>query len=110
LDRLGPGDAEPNGVFTRVLIEQIHQPGVPVDRMLEHVRDEVVPLAKNAGRDQVPALYDQTIGEFCFKPGAAAAEPERGASAPLPAADPPPARVAAAPRRAELGQRAAVVV
>ena len=70
LDRLGPNDKNPNGVFTRVLIKQIQRPGVPVDRMLKNVRDEVVQLAKSASHEQVPALYDQSIGEFYFRPGA----------------------------------------
>lgn len=71
LDRLGPNDRDPNGVFTRVLLKEMQKPGVPVDRMLKVVRDEVVQLAKSASHEQVPALYDQTIGEFFFRPGAA---------------------------------------
>ena len=70
LDRLGPNDTNPNGVFTRVLIKQMQRPGVPADRVLKNVRDEVVQLAKNASHEQVPALYDQSIGEFYFRPGA----------------------------------------
>jgi uncharacterized caspase-like protein len=73
LDRLGAADKNPNGVFTRVLIKQINRPGVPVDRMLKNVRDEVVQLAKSANHEQVPALYDQSIGEFYFRSGAAEA-------------------------------------
>jgi hypothetical protein len=69
LDRLGPNDSNPNGVFTRVLIKQINRPGVPVDRMLKNVRDEVVQLAKSANHEQVPAIYDQSIGDFYFKTG-----------------------------------------
>ncbi len=85
LDRLGPNDNDPNGVFTRVLIKQIQRPGVPVDRMLKTVRDEVVSLAKSAHHEQVPALYDQSIGEFYLKPGATGS------------ATPPTAEVASAP-------------
>ena len=88
LDRLGPNDADPNGVFTRVLIKEIRKPGVPVDRMLKVVRDEVVRLAKGASHEQVPALYDQTIGEFYFRPGSAAVEPARHEDAPLTASAP----------------------
>ena len=71
LDRLGPNDNSPNGVFTRVLIKEINKPGVPVDRLLKNVRDEVVQLAQGANHVQVPALYDQSIGEFYFRPGPA---------------------------------------
>jgi hypothetical protein len=43
--------------------------------MLRQVRDQVVYLAKSVQHDQVPALYDQTIGEFHFKPGKPVLEP-----------------------------------
>ena len=91
LDRLGPNDSDPNGVFTRVLLKEIRKPGVPVDRMLKVVRDEVVRLAKSASHEQVPALYDQTIGEFYFRPGSAPAEPALRAEALLTATSPGPA-------------------
>ena len=68
LDRLGPGDSDPNGVFTRVLIKEINKPGVPTDQMLKNVRDQVVRLARGVNHEQVPALYDQSIGEFYFVP------------------------------------------
>ena len=42
LDRLGPSDTTPNGVFTRVLLREMQRPGVPVDRVLRNVRQEVV--------------------------------------------------------------------
>ena len=67
LDRLGASDKEPNGVFTRVFLKEMRKPGVPVDSMLRQVRKEVVRLAKSVGHAQVPALYDQTVGEFYFK-------------------------------------------
>lgn len=66
LDRLGSDDRTPNGVFTRVLLREMQRPGVPVDRVLKNVRQEVVRLAQGVGREQVPALYDQSIGEFFF--------------------------------------------
>ena len=90
LDRLGPNDTSPNGVFTRVLIKQMKRPGVPVDRVLKNTRDEVVQLAKSASHEQVPALYDQSIGEFYFRPGPTEAlgrtEPEVMAVSATPAA------------------------
>ena len=67
LDRLGPADKEPNGLFTRVFLKEMQKPGIPVDSMLRQVRKEVVRLAKSVGHEQVPALYDQTVGEFYFK-------------------------------------------
>jgi hypothetical protein len=68
LDKLGPSDKTRNGLFTRVLLEEMEKPGVPVDGMLRKVRKEVVRLAKSVGHDQVPALYDQTVGEFYLNP------------------------------------------
>ena len=80
LDRLGPSDSSPNGVFTRVLIREIAKPGVPADQVLRSVRDQVVRLAKGVNHEQVPALYDQSIGEFYFVPkGSAAPVPPRPA-------------------------------
>jgi len=68
LDSLGPNDRNPNGLFTRVFLEKMSQPGMPVDRVLRLVKKDVVRLAKSVNHDQVPALYDQTIGEFFFRP------------------------------------------
>ena len=68
LDKLGNNDKEPNGLFTRIFLKEMRKPGIPVDTMLRSVRKEVVRLAKGVGHDQVPALYDQTVGEFYFNP------------------------------------------
>jgi uncharacterized caspase-like protein len=68
LDRLSPADTETNGVFTRVFLREMVKPGLPVDRVLRNVRQEVVRLARSVGRDQTPALYDQAVGDFVFKP------------------------------------------
>lgn len=66
LDRLGDGDADPNGVFTRVLIKEIGKPGAPAGQVLKHVQSQVVDLAEQVHHEQVPALYDQSLGEFYF--------------------------------------------
>jgi cyclophilin family peptidyl-prolyl cis-trans isomerase len=84
LDNLGRNDSDPNGLFTRVFIRELRRPGVPVDQMLRTVREEVVTLARGAGHEQVPALYDQALGRFYFMAGTAAA----------PALEPPPAAMA----------------
>lgn len=67
LDKLGQGDREQNGLFTRVFIKEMVKPGLSVDRVLRNVRQEVVQLAKSVGHEQTPALYDQAIGEFYFR-------------------------------------------
>ena len=89
LDSLGPGDKNPNGLFTRVLLKEMERPGLPVDRVLRNVRDEVVKLSQAAGQEQVPALYDQALGEFYFIPPSSAL--------PLPQAPPPAAAELGAP-------------
>lgn len=67
LDRLGEKDRDPNGLFTRVLLKEMGKPGVSVDRVLRTVRSQVVEMARSVGHEQVPALYDQTVGEFYFR-------------------------------------------
>ena len=67
LDRLSQTDKERNGVFTRVFVKEMIKPGVPVDRVLRNVRNEVVRLARSVGHDQTPALYDQAVGDFFFR-------------------------------------------
>lgn len=66
LDRLGQMDRESNGLFTRVFLKEMQRPGVPVDRVVRSVREEVVRLAQTVGHEQVPALYDQVVGDFYF--------------------------------------------
>lgn len=68
LDRLGASDPEKNGLFTRVMLREMLKPGIPVDRVLRNVRNEVVRLARSVGHEQTPALYDQAIGDFYFQP------------------------------------------
>src|SRR5262249_52392073 len=69
LDSLGSSDKDPNGVFTRVLIQEMRKPGVRADEVLRRGRNPVVTLAKSANHEQVPALYDQSLGEFYFVRG-----------------------------------------
>jgi hypothetical protein len=73
LDNLGPKDTNPNGVFTRVLIQEMRKPGVPAGVLLKDVQSDVVDLAHSVNHEQVPALYDQSLGKFFFRPGAAGA-------------------------------------
>lgn len=98
LDSLGPEDRNPNGVFTRVLLKEMVKPGIPADRVLRNVRDEVVRMAQGIGQDQVPALYDQALGEFYFRPGGAPSQPEPA----LPEVVPAPSALGAPPVAAAL--------
>ena len=67
LDKLGSSDKEKNGLFTRIFVREMQKKGVSVDRLVRNVRAEVVDLAKSVGHEQVPAIYDQVVGEFYFK-------------------------------------------
>ena len=67
LDKLGPNDKEKNGVFTRIFIKEMQKDGASIDRVVRNVRGQVVELAKSVNHEQVPAIYDQVIGEFYFK-------------------------------------------
>ena len=81
LDNLGPKDTNPNGVFTRVLIQEMRKPGVPAGVLLKDVQSDVVDLAHSVNHEQVPALYDQSLGKFFFRPGVPGAAVAGGASA-----------------------------
>ena len=67
LDKLGPTDKDKNGVFTRVLIKEMKNTSVSVDKLIRNVRNQVVALAQSIGHEQVPAIYDQVVGDFYFK-------------------------------------------
>ena len=69
LDRLGNNDTNPNGVFTRIFLKEMERQGVSVSEVLRSVREEVVEMAKTVGHEQVPALYDQSLGTFYFRRG-----------------------------------------
>ena len=67
LDKLGPTDKNKNGLFTRVFVEEMQKTGVTVDRVVRNARSKVVEMAKSVGHNQVPAIYDQVVGEFYFR-------------------------------------------
>lgn len=67
LDRLSDEDRSPNGVFTRVFVREMLRGPELVQLTVARVRMEVARLAASVGREQVPALYDQSIGEFYFR-------------------------------------------
>ncbi len=67
LDRVGPADKSRNGLFTRVFLKEVQKPGLSVDKVVRNVRNEVVETARTIGHEQVPAIYDQVVGEFYFR-------------------------------------------
>ena len=92
LDKLGPGDRDPNGVFTRTLLRVMAVPGLPVREMVARVRQEVAQATRSVGQEQTPAVYDEAEGDYIFSPGAANAQtlavtsPGGATPAPAPAA------------------------
>jgi hypothetical protein len=67
LDRLGASDKNKNGLFTRIFVQEMQKPNVSIDRVMKNVRNQVAELAKSVGHEQVPAIYDQVLGDFFFK-------------------------------------------
>jgi formylglycine-generating enzyme required for sulfatase activity len=70
LDKLGNQDTDENGVFTRVFLQEMQQPGLEIHQLLRNVRSRVVQITKSVNHDQMPSLYDQTVGDFYFYEGA----------------------------------------
>jgi hypothetical protein len=67
LDKLSAADTHKNGLFTRVFVREMQKPGLSIDRIMKNVRNQVAELAKTVGHEQVPAIYDQVLGDFFFK-------------------------------------------
>jgi hypothetical protein len=91
LDRLGAGDTDPNGLFTREFIKAMRKPGLNVQDMISGVKLAVIQQAKSVGHVQTPAIYDQSVGTFVFSAGHGSAKPlEPVPEGPVRANTPPP--------------------
>jgi acyl-[acyl carrier protein]--UDP-N-acetylglucosamine O-acyltransferase len=66
LDNLGGADKNKNGLFTRIFLQEARKKGQPIDQIIKNVRSEVARLAQSVGHEQVPAIYDQVLGNFYF--------------------------------------------
>lgn len=66
LDRLGPDDSNPNGIFTRKFISKLPTPGLSALEILREVQDDVEKLASSVHHEQRPAIYDESRGSFYF--------------------------------------------
>jgi hypothetical protein len=85
-----PGtDSDPNSVFTRVLLEEMARPGLTHIVLAKAVQTRVRDLARSVNHAQVPAFYDQIIGDVVLRPDGALPPPPPVAS--LPPASAPPA-------------------
>jgi hypothetical protein len=66
LDRLSDTDSNPNSVFTRTFAHVLTTPGITVQEMAKATQAEVRKLASTVNHQQMPAYYDQILGEFTF--------------------------------------------
>jgi formylglycine-generating enzyme required for sulfatase activity len=60
LDRLGDGDPNPNGVFTRALLPALTRPSLDLTGIAIEVKEKVTRLAGSVRHEQHPAYYDRT--------------------------------------------------
>lgn len=68
LDRLSDSDPHPNSVFTRSLLPMMKQPGLKLSDAAKQLRRNVMKMAATVSHKQIPAYYDQVIGDFYFTP------------------------------------------
>ncbi|WP_171129722.1 MULTISPECIES: caspase family protein [unclassified Ruegeria] len=68
LDRLSDDEAEPNSVFTRALLPRLSEPGLELRSMVADLRRDVRDLSRTVQHTQIPAYYDEMLGEFYFSP------------------------------------------
>ncbi|KOR29447.1 hypothetical protein TI05_15175, partial [Achromatium sp. WMS3] len=89
----------PNGLFTREFLKSMQEPGLNVREVINKTRTTVYAKAKAVGHEQMPAIYDESVGSFVFTPGMRREEREIQALK---------ARAEAAERKAKLAAQQAV--
>jgi putative NIF3 family GTP cyclohydrolase 1 type 2 len=57
LDRLGPNDKSPNGLFVRELLPELRRPGVALHDAVDAAAERVAQEAAAVGHEQHPAVY-----------------------------------------------------
>jgi hypothetical protein len=72
LDRLSDTDQNPNSVFTRTLLKELEEPGLSMVRIAKRTQSQVKELAAKVDHVQVPAYYDQIVGDLYLAPEGAA--------------------------------------
>ena len=68
LDRLSDNDADPNSVFTRTLLAEMEIPGQSMVQIAKKTQAKVRALAAKVDHVQVPAYYDQIVGDLYLSP------------------------------------------
>ncbi len=100
LDRLGPNDHHPNGLFVRELLPELKRPGVPLYEAVRSARERIRAKARSVRHEQNPAIYDQLEGgPFYLVPPQATEAPLSSVSSPAPnvPTSPEPQQVVAIP-------------
>jgi len=87
LDKLSSEDTNANSVFTRTLLPHLREPGQELRVMMSDLRLEVRNLAQTVSHTQIPAYYDELLGEY-FLAGATADADISATTASNGAADP----------------------
>ncbi|MGQ0682903.1 MAG: caspase family protein [Bradyrhizobium sp.] len=64
LDRMSSTDLDPNSVFTRIFLKEIGKRNYPLTAVAKSVQVAVRDLSLTIGHTQVPAYYDQIIGQL----------------------------------------------
>jgi len=72
LDRLSDTDKNPNSVFTRTLLKELDEPGLSMVQIANRTQRQVKELAAKVDHVQVPAYYDQIVGDLYLAPEGAA--------------------------------------
>jgi len=105
LDRLSDTDKNPNSVFTRTLLKELEEPGLSMVQIAKRTQSLVKELAAKVDHVQVPAYYDQIVGDLYLAPeGAALAKggvdtlQEGGGTSVLPPQEPKVAALPASPQ------------
>ena len=65
-------DENPNSVFTRTLLKELEEPGLSMVQIAKRTQAQVKELAAKVDHVQVPAYYDQIVGDLYLAPEAAA--------------------------------------
>lgn len=97
LDRLSDSDDNKNSVFTRVLLDLLAQPEIPIHTLARALRLEVQRIAATVRHDQRPAYYDEIDGEYVLNNSMSTATdktPEPAVAPPQTENEPAPPRVA----------------
>jgi hypothetical protein len=68
LDRLSDTDENPNSVFTRTLLKELEEPGLSMVQIAKRTQAQVKELAAKVDHVQVPAYYDQIVGDLYLAP------------------------------------------